>query len=231
MDRLKLNSNQLKLIAVVLMTLDHCAVVFLPVGTGFYLIRAFGRTVAPLMCYMIAEGYYHTSDLKKYMLRLFFVAAAAHIPYCLCFGYRLTEATDVLFSLLFGLIALAVSRYDGLNRPAKLLIVLICCLAAYTADWNYIAVLWVLGFGAFRDDRKKQLAAFLAVSALYFAQGLLLGRLLWYRFGVLLTLPLLLLYSGGRGRRSKWIKWGFYIYYPAHLLIIFLIAKGLNIYV
>ena len=108
---LQLTGNQLKIIAIAAMTLDHCVAVFMPQDmAGRWILRMLGRMAAPIMCYLIAEGYHHTSNLKKYMGRLLLVAVISHIPYNLCFGYdvwRFWEATDVMVALFAGLAALA----------------------------------------------------------------------------------------------------------------------------
>lgn len=61
-----LNANTLKMIAIFAMVLDHSASVFLPVKfEGIWYIRMIGRIVAPIMCFFIAEDYWHTSNLKR----------------------------------------------------------------------------------------------------------------------------------------------------------------------
>lgn len=46
---------------------------------------------------------------------------------------------------------------------------------------------------------------------------------LWTRFAVLAAIPLLLLYNGQRGRKSKWNQWGYYLIYPIHLMVLYAI--------
>lgn len=223
----QITANKLKLIAIAAMVVDHCAIVFVPHDfRGMWLLRMIGRMTAPIMCYFIAEGYYHTSNLKKYMGRLLLMALVSHVPHNLCLGQNLWQfwnATDVMFSLLFGLIALAAWKQDTFTLWAKIAVVAVCCLLAYSADWNYIGVLWILGFGVFHGDARKQLAAFLLVDCIYFLQPLLYGTSMPYisRLGVLLVIPLLFLYKGERGRKSNLIKWGFYWFYPLHFLVIY----------
>lgn len=225
------NSNQLKLLAILAMVVDHCAIVFVPDDfAGMWLLRMIGRMTAPIMCFFIAEGHYHTSNLKKYMGRLLIMALISHIPHNLCLGYDLWHfwyATDVMFALLFGLIALTTWKQERLPTGIKLVIVAVCCLLAYSSDWNYIAVLWILGFGIFHGDKKKQMAAFIAVTGIYFLQPFIYGTNMPYisRLGVFLVIPLLLLYNGQRGRKSNLIKWGYYWFYPVHFIVICFIDR------
>lgn len=195
-----------------------------------WLLRLVGRMTAPIMCFFIAEGYYHTSDLKKYMGRLLLMALISHIPHNLCLGQNLWQfwyATDVMFSLLFGLIALAVWKQARLSIWLKFVVIAVCCLLAYSADWNYIAVLWILGLGIFHGDIRKQIVAFTAVSVVYLLQPFIYGTAMPYlsRFGVFMVIPLFLLYNGQRGRKSNLIKWGFYWFYPVHFVIIYFIDR------
>ena len=85
-----LTSNQLKLIAVVAMVFDHCMVIFVSHELALYpFLRIPGKLTAPIMCFLIAEGYYHTANLGKYMGRLFIMALVSHIPFNLACGYDL----------------------------------------------------------------------------------------------------------------------------------------------
>ena len=218
---LSLTSNQLKLLAVAAMAFDHCMVTFVPHGLALYpLLRLPGRLTAPIMCFLLAEGYYHTSNLKRYMGRLFGMALVSHLPFTLCFGndpWAFWRATDVMWSLLLGLIALTAYLHKSWRPWKRAAAVLLCCLLSYPADWNYIAVLMVLGFGVLHGERDLQTAAHLGVGGLYLAQGVLYGAALATRIGIFLSIPLLRHYNGQRGRKSKAIQWRFYWFYPLHL--------------
>lgn len=217
-----LTANMLKDIAVLAMLFDHASSVFLPYGNPLgYVLRIFGRIAAPVMCYLIAEGFYHTANLKKYTARLLLFALLSHFPYVLCFGLA-WSATSVIWGLLLGLIALSAAKSVRISPPVKLAAVAACCLLAYTADWNYISVLWIVSFGLLRGQFKKQMLLFTAIGALLYILPALLrfGWADFYTFGILLAPPILSLYNGQRGRKTAWTKWGFYIFYPAHLVLL-----------
>ena len=103
----------------------------------------------------------------------------------------------------------------------------LCCLLAYPANWNYIAVLWIFGFAVFRESPKKQWAFFGLIALLYVLQYFVYGSTLpvWLRPFVLLCVPLLLCYNHTLGRRSKVLQWGYYLFYPAHLLVLTLLRE------
>ena len=136
-SRPALNANTLKLIAVLAMVLDHAATVFLAdTAPAALFFHAVGQIAAPIMCFFIAEGYAYTSNLKKYLLRLFIAAVISHVPYALCFKFTVWEfwyVTGVLWGLFLGL--LAVTLWKRLRAPVwvRLLLLGLCCLLAYPA--------------------------------------------------------------------------------------------------
>lgn len=169
------------------------------------------------MCFLIAEGYYHTSNLWRYMKRLFVMAVISHVPFALCFGYNVWafwQATDVLWALLLGLIALTIYHRKDWGMVRKLIGIGVCCLLAYPADWNYIAVLMVLLFGIFHGEKNPQTASHIAVTTLYELQALAYSTSVLAKLGILFSIPLLRRYNGQRGPKSKLIQWGFYWFLP-----------------
>lgn len=208
------------------MIIDHIAVWLTATETTFEtLLRGFGRFAAPIMCYLIAEGYFHTSDVKKYMQRLFILALISHFPYVLYFGLEWWQGTSIIWGLFLGLIAITTSQSKKLPLILKIAIIIVCCLAAWTADWNYIGVLWVLAFGMFRERLSFQLLSFFLISMVfYIIPGFFDSHVLNpdIRLGLLFVIPLLALYNGKRGKKSFWMKWGFYIIYPLHFLILYI---------
>lgn len=230
-----LTSNTLKIIAIVAMFFDHLFVIFVPQDTvGGMSLRITGRIVAPIMCYMVAEGYYYTSNIKRYSTRLLIFALLSHIPYVLCFGYGFFQATSVIWGLALGLIALAIAKNENLPTLIKIISVVGLCILSRTANWNYVSVLWILAFGIYRGDFKKQMICFSIISVVFHIipefiySGIINKRLVhWYQVGVFLAIPILALYKGRRGKKNCLLKWGFYIFYPVHLLFIYFLRIAL----
>ena len=163
-----LSSYTLKNLAIFAMFFDHIFAVFVPQDSlEGVALRIAGRIAAPIMCYMIAEGYHYTSNLKKYIVRLALFAAVSHFPYVWYFGLPWWQATSVIWGLALGLVALAAAKREDWSHPLKVFIVLICCLLAVPADWNYVAVLWILFFGLFRGQIEKQLLSFAIIGILF----------------------------------------------------------------
>ena len=63
----KLNSNHLKLIAIIAMTIDHIADLIypgMPNNIISNILHIIGRLTAPIMFFFICEGFYYTKNLK-----------------------------------------------------------------------------------------------------------------------------------------------------------------------
>ena len=96
-----LNSNQLKIIAILAMTLDHLIwTVFPGYSTQWFVVlcHMIGRLTAPIMWFFIAEGYHHTRSVKKYAARLFSLAVISHFAYNFCFGIPLLPFRTGVFN-------------------------------------------------------------------------------------------------------------------------------------
>jgi len=226
----QLTSNQLKLIAIIAMTLDHLAWTLWPGYSreGWVMgIHIFGRLTAPIMWFFIAEGYYYTRNVKKYALRLFALAVVSHFAYNFCFGIPFTpfqtsifNQTGVVWSLAWGLVLLWVYDKSGWKDLQKLILTLFICIITFPADWSCIAAMAVVFIGTNRGDFQKQMLWMKIWSAVYaLVYFLFIDRIYaLIQLGTCLSIPLLNCYNGQRG---SWKGVGklFYIYYPLHLFL------------
>ena len=243
MKNLKLlNSNALKFIAIFAMTLDHIAwAVFpgYPTDALPVILHIIGRITCPIMCFFIAEGFYYTKDIKKYTARLFVFAVISHFAYIFAsnsfvdwksfipFYYGdILNQTSVMWPLAWGLVMLRIEKSQKIkNVWLKMLLVLLICIVSFPSDWSCIASLCVLAIGSNRDNFKKQMIWMTGFVAIYsivylFSFDLVYGVI---QMGVVLSVPLLMMYNGKRGKNpkvNKIMKWFFYVYYPLHLFII-----------
>lgn len=241
----RLDSNMIKLIAIIAMTVDHIAwAVFpgypaAPLPVAMHLI---GRITCPVMCYFIAEGFHYTRDVCKYTARLFIFAVISHFAYIFAsndyvdwhsfipfyYGSVLNQ-TSVMWSLAWGLVMLRAANSEKLSQGAKVAAVLLICLVSFPADWSCIAALCVMAFGMNRGKLRVQAFWLVLYTAMYaavyfFALDRLYGLM---QMGVVLALPVIALYNGQRGKNARvnrFMKWFFYIYYPAHLFVIGLLS-------
>lgn len=241
-----ITSDLLKLIAIVAMVIDHIAWAFVPFGSiAGQLMHIIGRVTAPIMCFMIAEGYHKTHNVKKYAQRLGIFAIISHFAYMyyetghfifyridghLMFNFNME--TSIMFPLFLGLIALIVRDSPKYEAPVKNMIVLVICLVAIIGDWGATAVIWILLFSSFSYSRKEQMKYFCIVAAVMILLDIVLNisNGVWYndlyQLGVFLAVPLLMKYNGVR-KGGKGYKWFFYVFYPAHLLVIAIIRYSI----
>lgn len=120
----------------------------LPPGLDFALYAVGGMTF-PIMAFLLTEGYAHTSDVRKYAVRLGVFALIAQVPYSLLFGVQ----ANVLFTLLVGLGILCLGDRFGTAWGAVATIVATLLLAAF-ADWGSIGLVAIFLFGTLREARR-----------------------------------------------------------------------------
>lgn len=239
-----LNSNQLKLIAIIAMTVDHIAWALFegyPTALLPLVMHIIGRLTCPIMCYFIAEGYHYTRNINKYTFRLFAFAFVSHFAYIFAsndfvdfksfipfyYGNFLNQ-TSVMWSLAWGLVMLRIADSKRIKSIYKVLLVILICIITLPSDWSCIAALCIMAVGTNRGDFRKQMSWMIFYVALYslvyfFAIDKTYGIL---QMGVVLSIPVIAMYNGERGKNpkiNKFMKWFFYIFYPAHLFVIGLI--------
>ena len=106
-----LDGTMLKILAMISMVLDHVGDLFFP---GVTWLRAAGRLAMPIFAFCIAEGYAHTRDRKKYLLRMGLFALISEIPFDLAFESRIGLSHQNIM-LTFFLSILALMLYDRIR--------------------------------------------------------------------------------------------------------------------
>ena len=218
-----LNKLTLQIIAMATMLIDHIGVALVPVP----LLRYIGRLAFPIFAYFIAEGFARTGSFKKYLLRMALFAVISEIPFNLVAGGTLFyfPHQNVMFTFCIALLCLLWldklrQRHEGTLLWA--VDVVLVCLVGYAAgyllhvDYGGRGILLVIGFSLCRE-----------LSGYYRYGGELLCMALFaiVKPQALLSLPLIWLYDGEQGPHNKVIQYACYAFYPAHLLIIGLIAQ------
>ena len=227
-----IGGNTLKYIAAAAMLIDHVALMFLSgIPAAYIPMRVVGRLTAPVMCCMLAEGYRHTSSLKKYFTRLAVFAVISQIPYSLAIHGTVFEYADynMLVTLTLSLAALTV--FDKVkNRVLKFILPLPIIALTYFCDWGITAPLYVMAFYMAGNDRYKRTAYSMGISIVYIAVSVFTrsASAALISLGLILAPILLYFYSGARSAKAKSAnKWVFYVFYPAHLMALALI----NLYI
>lgn len=212
----RLDGTALKLIACLSMFIDHLGAVCFSGMMGF---RIIGRLAFPIYCFLLVEGAVHTHDMKKYILRMGIFALISEVPFDLAFYHRLvyTGHQNVFFTLGLGLLAIwflehPIEQLDIPDLLYKLLVIIAAGLIAefFNTDYGFTGIAVICIFYYLRGQ--PQLKYPIAVILLAAMGGVEV-------YAVLALIPILL-YNGQRGHQTKVMQYGFYIFYPAHLLLI-----------
>lgn len=221
MRKIGLTGNQLKLIALVTMTIDHVGMILFPSDP---LWRIVGRLAFPIFAYMIGEGCRYTRSLRRYLATLSLVAAVCQGVYWVAMG-SVYQCILVTFSLSVCLIMLAkramqtqkpywyVALAAGITGVFFLTEILPGLLPGtdFSVDYGFWGVMLPVCVYCAKEKRLR-----LALTAV--CLGFLGNAYGWVQWFALAAVPLLALYNEQRG---KWkMKYFFYLYYPAHLVIL-----------
>lgn len=218
----KLNAKQLKILAIITMLIDHTAVALYGIvdfiTDNYSLMRAIGRIAFPIFVFMLVEGFYKTHDRIKYMRNMFIFALISEIPFNLLFRDSIfaTDYQNIYFTLLIGLISIYFIDKSK-NTLLTLSIAGLACLTGQilNVDYRYLGVLAIIIFYLshnFKDNKKRFIMYSLAFAFEY--------KSFVHISNVLLSF----FYNGERGKQNKWF---FYIFYPAHLLILYFLKRYL----
>lgn len=233
-----LTSNMLRTVAIVLMLSDHIWATAMSFGNWMTYI---GRMAFPIFAFQIAEGFVHTSSFKKYALRLLGFALLSELPFNLFYSSRWFNPyhQNVLFTLLLGLLAIKVIDNVKKNRSAKNIALSVLWLFLILAasgigfvDYGYLGMLTVVMFYLFRDFPFAwllQLLGMVLINITFF-EGLVFPVEIFGKvfeipsqgFAIFALIPIWL-YCGRKGRSSKPLQYGFYAFYPVHMIVLYLI--------
>lgn len=236
-----LNRDTIKYMAMFTMLLNHIAHMFLTKGTPVYeILEDIGFFTAPVMCFFLVEGYGYTRSKRKYGLRLLLFAALSQIPFQLAFG---SQGMNMIYTLLCCFLILVVMEKVASPMLQSTLCALLT-MATVIGDWPLIAPVLTILLANGAGSRKKQALGFGASYLLFSAlnvQNYMFGEQgNWTAYAVFHSLlsglgilaaavAVLVLYNGKRARRGRnFAKWFFYIFYPVHLLVLYMIKMSLH---
>ncbi len=236
-NRFGLSGTVLKMIAVITMLIDHIGAVivqrtqifeqfssgeWLWLNQSYGMLRDVGRLAFPIFCFLLVEGFVHTRNDKKYLVRMLLFALISEIPFNLALTGNLmdTRFQNVYWELSLGLIVLMLMKGSEKGRmPAVLSLIY---KISVTAAGMLLAELLYFDYGLY---------GILSIAILYLFRSSRLSQALagGISFSWELPAPLaffaVVCYNGKRGRGRKY---PFYIFYPAHLLILYGIARAIG---
>ena len=238
-----MTSFVLKIIAMITMFCDH-------LGDAIYRsispFNHIGRIAFPIFAFQISEGFLHTKNLKRYFIRLMAFALISQIPYILFISLFSNEIKlNIFFTLTLGLIAIWLYDYvhkdistqidikiinSAPNTFLKLVVefipVIAICIIGELAhvDYGWWGILLVFMFYYFKNNKLAMNIAFITICIINYGIDIIQTGFntvyIWlFTFNVL---PILFinLYNGKQGKKIKYLL---YIFYPAHLLILYLL--------
>ncbi len=221
-----LTNNQLKIIAMVSMLFDHIGKELLPQYTVLQII---GRLAFPIFAYMIAEGCFYTKNKIKYFLTIFILGTGCQIVYMVA-EHSFYQNVLITFSLSIALIfslenfRIKKEKISGIILFFTVSVVFVLTMVlpevlkeyGFQVDYGIFGVL--LPVAVFYGENKLQKLSFATIILVLLAYSFG-GGIQWF---LLLSVPVLALYNQKRGKYN--IKPLFYVFYPAHLVVIYLIS-------
>ncbi len=214
----------LRLFAICLMLLDHLWATVIPGNPWMHWL---GRLAFPIFAFQTAEGYFHTSNFKRYALRLLIFGLISEIPYDLMVNSVVfwPFQQNVMFTLLLGLLGIHFVETKQNKLIGVLLAALMVLVGTVTfVDYGGVGVLTVLVFGLFRKWKPVQLVLLFLLHWFGIKGEQLMGWLPIQSLAVL-SLPILWLYNGEKGPRTKWLQYGSYWFYPVHMLLLYAVTQ------
>lgn len=230
-----LSGNALKLIAAVAMVIDHVGLIFFP---RYIIFRIIGRLAFPIFAFMIAEGCRHTRSKLRYFLTMATVATVCQLVYFIALGddqmsvfvtfavaillvYALQYCKKILFSRSFGITSKALAVISFI----LLLFITYVLNRIFDLDYGFSGCIMPAFAALFHSDGEspefiKRLdvnAIHVLTTAIAMVYMASVNRRIQYYS--LFTVPLLLLYSGKRGKLK--LKYFFYLFYPLHLVLLY----------
>ena len=214
----------LKLIALISMIVDHIGYFFFENSPYYLELRMLGRIAAPVFLFLFVEGYFKTSNRKKYQKRLFYssiIMFSGNLLLYFLLQNMYTLTTNIFFTMFLGTLLMDLLESEFYKTKRKTLFFVVIVLSFYIAEYSYLALFLILIFYGYHKlptlilpiERKAILSStYFIVSLFYclFANNLI-------QLGMILAIPFFFIYNGKLGHRNKFTKYFFYCFYIVQL--------------
>lgn len=217
-----LSQEALKGIACFTMLLDHIGATMVQ----GYALRIIGRIAFPIFCFLMAEGTFYTKNPRKYGLRLMIGALLSEIPFDLAFRGRLTwEYQNVMLTLFLGFLTVEIIQRTEFDIVKVLAVSGGFALAEWAnTDYGGFGVLLVVLFSQTRGKLWFQTIMVAMFSWMINSLKIpVLGILVPIEMFAIFAMIPIALYSGRKVTSNRAVQWGFYLFYPVHLMILVLV--------
>ncbi len=233
LNKISLTNTQLKYIAAFFMFIDHFALLLLDYGTIPYFIgRGIGRLAAPIFFWAISEGAIHTKNMKRYFLSILIFGLLIQVVYTFGFSDIITFSSilaldkNIFITLALGLIGIIfIKKYPDKSLLHLGITGLVCLIGEFiNTDYGWYGITFIILFYVFKENRIKLVTSLILINLLKFILYLdgyeLIPNIL--QLLAILSLPLIFLYNGQRGNGNKYF---FYLFYPIHLGLLYLLKE------
>lgn len=218
----------LKIIGIITMLFDHIGDSILG---EFSFLNLIGRIAFPLFAFQAVQGFIHTKDFKKHLIKMIVFACISQIPFMLFLStFTDTFMFNIFFTFTLALIALYF--YDKVKNKLLGFIIVLCItiLAEFIkVDYAAFGILLIFSFYFFKDK-----PILMSISSFILCFGNYIIDIISYpslsfiyilcAFFTFLPSILILFYNKKEGPKTKYF---FYIFYPLHLLILYFIHMAL----
>ena len=213
-----LGRELLKWIAIITMTVDHVGVILYP---EFTVLRFIGRFSFPLFAYLLILGMEKTRNIRNYFARLFIFALISQVPFFLAIDYGPFESLNIFFTLSFGLLFI----YFFKKGSAFAFIPLVASFVL-PVDYGIYGIAMMGCMYILKEKTKFGVASLVLLNSLFLVP--------WHnQFLSIVAIPFIVLHKNGSlniTRESSerfaiplWRKYFFYVYYPLHLALLYII--------
>jgi len=233
-----MNAFYLKLLCMILMLLEHIGSFIEKLNIGDkYILYSFytGRIVAPIFTFLTVESYFKTSSFKKYISRMIFFAFFTMFGSNLIififsykeslkdfnFIYNLLNPLghNIFLSYASGLLILKSIEKARKQKVFYFVILLLLLLSIFTEGNIIILFMYLIFYYSYSN--KKKLIIYYTLLCIFMLILFLTKNLDNYQFLMIFALPFIISYDGKRGYNIKYL---FYIFYPLHIWILFLLS-------
>ena len=220
-----MDTNFLKLAAIICMLIDHIGSVFFPEAQIF---RCIGRAAFPIFCYCMTVGLVYTKNIKKYIIRLAAFAVISQPFYILAFNPQNFWGNLTNWNIFFTLVISLTAMYGFKEKKWWLFILAFFVISWWNFDYSGNGIVLMLIFYCCRRKPRLGIMLFVLVYLPSLMWGdpadpycLTIGQYAFDRqIFALLAAPLIFIKTDFRPAISKWV---FYLFYPAHLAVIAII--------
>lgn len=234
-----MNNFILKLIAIITMLIDHIGYFYFPDVLFF---RFIGRIAFPIYAFLITQGVFYTKDKIKYFKRIFIMAILSEVPFNLLAHKTILYPSYQNVLLLFTIAIGTIILYEKLKEKNKdsyyAILIGIILSILLKPDYGLVGIILIYTYYFLTKKESNHLikikilipAIFFLLyqiieNGIFYKNGFIqsIQDISWIYFGSLIAFILIYFYNGKLGFKNKFLNIIFYLFYPIHMIILYII--------